>query len=60
MQQLFFYQTVYDPRTKKLASLEKIPDGVEVDAEYMGPEISSEILPDYIKGLLNKFTMEKR
>jgi hypothetical protein len=51
---------VYDPRTKKLTSLEPIPDDLEVDKEYLGSEIEAAILPDYVNGLINKFTMEKR
>jgi 5'-3' exonuclease len=60
VQQLFFYQTVYDPRVKKLVSLSVIPLDMEVDKEYLGPEIDAKILPDYVKGLINKSTMGKR
>ncbi len=44
VQTLFFYQTVYDPRSQKLTSLEPIPENFEVDIEFMGLPIAPEIL----------------
>jgi hypothetical protein len=60
VQQLFFYQTVYDPRNKKLVSLSVIPLDMEVDQEYLGPDIDEDVLPEYVNGLINKSTMLKR
>jgi hypothetical protein len=55
VQHLFFYQTVYDPRTKKLTSLEKIPNELEVDLEFLGSYIDEKVLPDYVQGLIKKY-----
>jgi exonuclease 1 len=57
---LFMYQTVYDPITFKCKHLNDLPPNVEVDQEFLGAIIDEENLPKYVKGLLNKYTMEKR
>lgn len=57
---VFFYQTVYDPRSKKLTSLEPIPQDLEVDQELMGPYINQEVLDEFVNGLLKKSTLQKR
>lgn len=57
---VFLYQTVYNPMTNLLTSLSAVPEAVEIDQEFIGPHIDQNILPDYVKGLLNKSTMEKR
>lgn len=44
VQSLFFYQTVYDPRIQKLASLEPMPENLVIDMEFMGLPIAPEIL----------------
>ncbi len=33
---LFFYQTVYDTRSGHLTSLEKIPEGLTIEEEFLG------------------------
>lgn len=57
---LFLYQTVFDPESKELKSLNEIPEGKEVDQKFLGKYIDSEILDDYSKGLINKKTLEPR
>ena len=57
---VFLYQTVYNPTTKQQTTLSKLPEGEVIDQEYIGPLIDQNILPDYVRGLMNKSTMEKR
>lgn len=57
---LFLHQTVYDPYSQKCCPLTPIPEGKEIDQSFIGNYVSEENLPKYIKGHLNKYTMEDR
>ena len=57
---LFLYQTVYCPYTLKCRPLNDIPEGKEIDQAFLGPLIEPEYLQKYVKGHLNKYTMEDR
>ena len=66
VQALFFYQTVYDTRICKLASLEELPELLAKDIEpsFLGDrtviESNPEILIKFATGLLNKHTLKAR
>ena len=61
VQLLFFYQTVYDPRTESLVSLEPFPtDQVDNDLDFLGPHMPLDKLLDFTNGYLCKKTLEKR
>jgi len=57
---LFLYQTVYDPYTYKCRPLNDIPPNVKVDQSFMGEFVEAEHTAMYVKGHLNKYTMEER
>lgn len=57
---LFLYQTVYDPFTRKCKPLNDLPSDFEVDQTFLGNFIPEDKIELYVKGLLNKYTMEPR
>ena len=57
---LFLFQTVYCPYTLKCRPLNDLPEGKEVDQSFLGPMIDEEDIALYVKGHMNKYTMEER
>ncbi|CAI2364037.1 unnamed protein product [Moneuplotes crassus] len=57
---LFLYQTVYCPYTMKCKPLNPLPEGKEIDQNFCGEPIEEELIDKYVKGLLNKYTLEDR
>ena len=57
---LFLYQTVYDPYTCKCRPLNNLSPKTKIHQSFLGNYIDEEVLPKYIKGLMNKYTMEER
>ena len=56
---MFKYQTVFNPKTKKLTQLSKIPEGLELDMKVVGKHMSDEELEVYSEGLLNPYSEKK-
>ena len=66
MQSLFLYQTVYDPREKKLTSLEDIPAAIidTIEPDFLGDrnviESKEGALDLFVNGFLKKGNLERR
>lgn len=58
---LFNYQTVYDPRSKRLTQLQPVDPGVTLDMDYMGRhEVFERYLVEFTQGWVVRGTFEKR
>jgi 5'-3' exonuclease len=57
---LFMYQTVYCPTTMTCRPLNTLDEGKEIDQNFCGKYVPEEHLPKYVKGGMNKYTMEER
>eukprot|EP00347_Sterkiella_histriomuscorum_P019678 403340704 len=61
VQTLFFYQTVFNPRTNKFTSLENIPEeDQDIDKNFLGKYIEENLIDDYVQGHFKKGNQEKR
>lgn len=57
---LFLYQTIYDPIANTCKPLNPLPPNYEPDQVFLGEYIESDKLDKYVKGHLNKYTLEDR
>ena len=57
---LFLHQTIYDPIKYKCRPLNDIPEGTVIDQAFLGKYIDEDKLPKYVRGWLDKYTLEPR
>ncbi|CDW73778.1 xpg family protein [Stylonychia lemnae] len=61
VQTLFFYQTVYNPRSKQFTQLEQLPEGfISEDIDFLGAHLPDEKIQNYVSGNLKKDLNELR
>jgi hypothetical protein len=53
---MFKYPTVYDPRSKALTQLRKVPEGMDLPMKVVGSHMVEKELEVYKLGLLNPYS----